>query len=253
MFRVKATVTGYDKDEKKCPCHFRYKIGEEIIFDGETITGRICPSMAPHLGRIFNDLQASGGRHREGENPIGYYPFWHAALSVADPSGKISDGIGFRSTLERPEDNYKFIPDKTLYSTPPGGKYYIGKGTARREFSIVCDDAQVRVRFKVEAFDLSDKGDAVPYYRRTMAILDKITRQPGIPMDKILNEFSREYIYDIYPVLGQNMVAVLVGELELLDYVIVANNRITATDKGKKKLADFKATLTTEEKQALNL
>jgi len=253
VFKVKATVTGFDKDEQKYPCHFRYKIGEEITYDGEIITGRICPSMAPALGQIFNDLLASGGRHQEGENAKSYFPFWHSPLSVADPTQKKYDGVGFRSTPERPDEGYKFVVDETLFDTPPGGKYIIGKGTDKREFSLVCGDKHTLVRFKVEAYDLADKGDSIPYYRRTISILDKIVRQPGIPMDKILSEFSKNQIYNIYPILGQKIIAVLVGELELLGYVAVAHGKVTATAKGKKKLRSFIAGLTAEEKKALQL
>ena len=253
MFKVKATVIGFDKDEQKYPCHFRYKIGEEIIYDGETITGRVCPSMAPVFGRAFNDLLASGGRHQEGETPGSYFPFWHSPLSVADPAYKKYDGVGFRPTLERPEEGYKFIADETLFDTPPGGKYIIGKGTAKREFSLVCGDKHTLARFKVEAFDLADKGDSLPYYRRTMSILDKIIRKPGIAMNKILNEFTKDQINGIYPVLGQKIIAILVGELELLGYVDVANGKVTATGKGRKKLQIFTAGLTAEERKALKL
>jgi hypothetical protein len=253
VFKVKATVTGFDKDERKYPCHFRYKIGEEITYDGETITGRVCPSMAPVFGRLFNDLLASGGRHQEGEDPKSYFPFWHSPLSVVDPAYKKFDGVGFRPTLARPEEGYEFIADETLFDTPPGGKYIIGQGRAKREFSIVCGDRHTLARFKVEAFDLADKGDSLPYYRRTMSILDKVLRKPGIPMDKILNEFSRDQVYDIYPALGQKIIAALVGELELLDYVDVADGRVTATEKGQQKLRSFIAGLTAAEKKALQL
>jgi hypothetical protein len=253
MFKVKATVIGFEKDEQKYPSHFRYKIGEEITYDGETITGRICPSMAPVFGQAFNDLQASGGRHQEGENPKSYYPFWHAPFSVADSAYKKYDGVGFRPTPERPDEGYKFTADETLFDTPPGGKYIIGKGKAKREFSLVCGDRHTLVRFKVEAFDLADKGDSLPYYRRTMSILDKIVRKPGIAMDKILKEFTKDQINVIYPTLGQKIIAVLVGELELLGYVDVADGRVTATAKGGKKLQSFIEGLTAEEKKALQL
>jgi uncharacterized repeat protein (TIGR04076 family) len=253
MFKVKATVIGFDKDEKRYPCHFRYKIGEEIIYDGETITGRLCPSMVPILGKAFKDLLASGGRHQEGEDPGSYFPFWHSPLSLADPAYKKYDGVGFRSTLERPEEGYKFIVDETLFDKPPGGKYIIGKGTAKRDLILVCGDHHTLVRFKVEAFDMADKGDSLPYYRRAMSILDKVAKKPGIAMRKILSEFSNDQIYNIYPMLGQNMIAVLVGELELLDYVNVADSKVTATAKGKKKLESFIAGLTPEEKTALQL
>jgi uncharacterized repeat protein (TIGR04076 family) len=153
MFKVKATVVGFDRDEKRYPCHFRHKIGEEIIYDGETITGRVCPSMAPVLGRAFNDLLAYGGRHKEGEAPGSYFPFWHSPLSVYDPAWKKYDGVGFRPILERPEEGYRFVADETLFDNPPGGKYIIGKGTQKRTLSLVCGDKHTLARFKVEAYD----------------------------------------------------------------------------------------------------
>ena len=253
MFKVKTTVIGFDKDEQKYPCHFRYKIGDEIVYDGETITGRVCPSMAPVFGRAFNDLLASGGRHKEGEAPGSYFPFWHSPLSVYDPAYKKYDGVGFRPTPERPEEDYKFIADETLFDTPPGGKYVIGKGTGKRELSLVCGDKHTLARFKVEAFDLADKGDSLPYYRRTMSILNKIIVKPGIAMNRILNEFTRDEINNIYPILGQKIIAVLVGELELMGYVEVNHERVTATEKGRKKLESFKKNLKSEERKALKL
>jgi uncharacterized repeat protein (TIGR04076 family) len=253
MFKVKATVIGFDRDEKKYPCHFRYQIGEEIVYDGETITGRVCPSMAPVFGRVFRELLASGGRHKEGEDPGSYFPFWHSPLSIYDPSYKKYDGVGFRPTPERPEEGYRFVADATLFDTPPGGKYIIGKGTAKREFTLVCGDRHTLVRFKVEAFDLADKGDCLPYYRRSMSVLHKIISKPGIAMKKIIGEFFKEEINDIYPILGQHIIAVLVGELELIGYVNVADDRVTATVKGRQKLEKYKATLTAAEKKALKL
>lgn len=253
MFKARATVVGFDKDEKKYPCHFRYKIGEEIVYDGETITGRVCPAILPELGQIFNALQASGGRHKEGEEPGSYFPFWHSSLSLCDPSYKKYDGIGFKPTLERPEEGYKFIPDETLFDTPPGGQYHIGKGTSRREYTLVCPDNHTLARFKIEAFDLSDKGDGLPYFRRAMSILNKVRLKTGIAINQIINEFSKDEINNIYPTLCQNNIAALVGELELMGYVEVKDDKATITDKGIKKLEDYKASLTAEERKALKL
>ena len=253
MFKVKVTVTGFGKDEKRYPCHMRYKIGDEIVFDGETVTGRICPSMITGFAQAFRALQASGGRHKEEEIPAAYYPFWHSPLSLYDPSYKKYDGIGFRPTLERQEENYKFVADETLFDIPPGGKYIIGKGTSKQSVTLQCTDSHTLVQFKAEAFDLAEKGDSLPYYRRTMSILSKVSQIPGIAMNKILGEFSREEIENIYPTLGQRMVAALVGELELMGYTEVKNDNVTATDKGLKKLAGYKKSLTAEERKALNL
>jgi uncharacterized repeat protein (TIGR04076 family) len=253
MFKVKATVVGFGKDESKGPCHFRYKVGDEIVFDGETIVGRLCPNMMPQFGKAFRDLFASGGRHKEGENPASYYPFFHSPQSVYDPAYKKYDGVGFRPTLERPEEGYKFIADETLFDTPPGGKFIIGKGKEKRDFTLVCGDNHTLVQFKLEAFDLADRGDALPYYRRSMTILNKILSKPGIATDKIINEFTKDERDNIYPSLGQRMAAVIVGELDLLNFVDVKNDRVTITEKGKKKLAGFVKTLTAEEKKALKL
>lgn len=253
MFKARATVVGFDRDEKRYPCHFRYQIGDEIIYDGESIIGRVCPAILPGLAQTFNALQSSGGRHREGEAPGSYYPFWHSPLSLYDPSYKKYDGIGFRPTLERPDENYKFVPDETLFDTPPGGQYRIGKGTEKQQYTLVCPDSHTLVRFKIEAFDLSDKGDGLPYFRRTMSILNKVKGKPGIAMDQILNEFTRDEIENIYPTLGQHMVAVLVGELEVMGYVTVKDDKVTITEKGIKKLEDHKASLTAEEREALKL
>jgi hypothetical protein len=209
--------------------------------------------MAPLFGRAFNDLLASGGRHKEGEIPGQYFPFWHSPLSVFDADWKKYDGVGFKPTLERPDENYKYVADETLFDNPPGGKYIIGKGTEKQSITLICGDSHTRVRFKVEAFDLADKGDSLPYYRRAMTILDKAARKPGIAMDKIIAEYSKEDRDNIYPSLGQHIVASLVGELELMGYVTVADNKVTATEKGIKKLASFKKSLKGEEKKALKL
>jgi uncharacterized repeat protein (TIGR04076 family) len=253
MFKVKATVTGFGKDETKGPCHFRYKVGDEIVFDGATITGRVCPNMMVPISLAFRDLFASGGRHKEGENSGSYYPFWHSPQSVFDPAYKKYDGVGFRPTLERPEEGYRFIADETLFDNPPGGVFIIGKGKEKKSVSLVCGDSHTLVQFKVEAFDMADKGDSLPYYRRAMAILGRVAASPGVAMSKIINEFTREEIDNIYPSLGQRMVAALVGELEVLDYVDVKDDKVTITEKGKKKLADFKNSLTSEERKALRL
>ena len=253
MFKVRAVVTGYGKDETQYPCNFRYSIGDEIIFDGETITGRLCPAVLPDLAKALKALQSSGGRHKEDEIPGSYYPFWYSPLSVYDPAYKKYDGVGFRPTLERAEQNYKYIPDETMYDIPPGGKCNTGKGTDKRALEVVCPDPKTFVHFRVEAFDLSDKGDGLPYFRRSMSILNKVLLKPGIPMGGILKEFTEDEIFVPYPTLGHKMIAVLVGELELMEYVRVEDNKVKATNKGLKKIHDFKAGLSTEEREALNM
>jgi uncharacterized repeat protein (TIGR04076 family) len=253
MFKSKATVIGFAGNEAKYPCHFRYRIGDVAVFDGEKIIGRICPHVMPKLARAFTDLFASGGRHKEGENSGSYFPFWHSPLSLIDPAGKKTDGVGFRPTLVRPEEGYRFVVDESLFDVPPNGVFFIGKGTEKHDIMVTCGDPKTLAQFRVEAFDLADTGDALPYYRRSMAILARIAARPGIAMNKIIDEFTREEVENIYPTLGQRLVAVLVGELELMRYVTVDNDKVTITPAGTKKLASFKKTLTAEEKRALRV
>jgi uncharacterized repeat protein (TIGR04076 family) len=257
MFKVKATVIGFDEDEKRHPCHFRYKIGDEIIWDGEKFIGRICPSILRPFTEKVSILYNSGGRHREGETPNSYTPFLHSPFSVYDPAYKIYDGVGFRPTLERPEQNYKFIPDVTLFDNIPGLKLLGGPGTGiRKKEVLVCGDSHTHMRMELEAIDLVNFGDGLPYSRRTFSILNKISQKPGIAVNKIINEFEDKERDEIYPTLGQNLIWTLVGELAILDYIKLEDGRegkATITEAGKKRLKNFKDTLSAEEKKALRM
>ena len=254
MFKVRATVLGFDQDEIRHPCHFRYKIGDTVVWDGEKFIGRICPSIMKPFAEKVSALYNSGGRHKEGEAPNSYTPFLHSPFSVYDPAYKKYDGVGFRPTLERPEQNYKFIADVTLFDNIPGLVLHIGAGTGLRKKDIlVCGDSHTRMRMELEAFDLVDFGDGLPYSRRSLSILNKISKKPGIAIKKIISEFDDDERDNIYPSLGQNLIACLVGELQVLDYIKVADEKATITPAGLEKLKSFKATLSAEEKKALKM
>jgi uncharacterized repeat protein (TIGR04076 family) len=257
MFKVRATVMGFEADEKRHPCHFQYKIGDTVVWDGEKFNGRICPSIMRPFAEKVSTLYNSGGRHREGEAPNSYTPFLHSPFSVYDPAYKKYDGVGFRPTLERPEQNYKYIPDVTLFDNIPGLKLLGGPGTGMRKKEVlVCGDVHTHMRMELEAFDLVDFGDGLPYTRRTLSILNKISKKPSLAVNKIINEFDDDERDNIYPTLGQNIIWTLIGELAVLDYVKLIGERdgtVSITDKGKKKLEIFKKSLSGEEKKALRM
>ena len=48
-FKVRFRLIAFMGDEEKYPCCFGYKIGDEIIYDGEEFTGRICLSLLPNM------------------------------------------------------------------------------------------------------------------------------------------------------------------------------------------------------------
>jgi uncharacterized repeat protein (TIGR04076 family) len=253
MFKVKATVIGFLKDEQRYPCHFRYKVGDVITYDGETIAGRVCPSIMPNLAKAFNEIFASGGRHREGEAAGSYFPFWHSPLSRYDPAYKKYDGVGFKPTLERADEDYSYTPDETLFDNPPQGRYFIGSGTEKKTITVTCGDQHTLAQLEVAAYDLADRGDALPYFRRAMTILARVAAHPGTKLEDVPGLFGQEEIENIYPYLGQKISAILVGELELVGYVTVQDGKVTATEAGRRKIKDFTASLTGEEREALKL
>ena len=248
MFQVKATVVGFLGDEEKYPCHFQHKIGDEFIYDGEKYIGRICPHMASILIPRMMPLCAAGPRIIS----HGYYfPFWYAPVSRKDPSLKKYDGLGFRNVLEtivEPPHHMARLTPKEAFNWPPQKERIVG-----RNIGAIWGDTRTSMAMKIEAFDLSDKGDAVPYFRRQMSILNKVLLKQGIEVDKILNEFSKEQIEGIYPALSQIMVQALSEELELMGYLEINNGKAFVTKKGEAKLENFKATLSSEEREALQI
>ena len=248
MFKVKATVVGFLGDEDKYPCHFQHKIGDEFIWDGEKFIGKICPSLTPLLIPRMNELWAAGPKRLD---YMYYVPFWYAPASVKDPSLKKYDGLGFRNVLTtyvEPQYHMANLAAPNAFKWPPHPERTVAK-----DIMVICPDIRTSALLKLEAFDLSDKGYDVPYFRREMAILKKVLPKPGIKVDKILNEFSKEENEGIYPALSQIMLQALVEELEVMDYLGIQNGKATVTKKGEAKLEDFKASLSAEEREALKL
>jgi uncharacterized repeat protein (TIGR04076 family) len=110
MFQVKATVIGFRGNEERYPCHFRHKIGDEFIYDGESFIGKICPSMVSNVTPRMMMFHAAGPRMIPPASS--YYPFWYAPASLVDPSRKNYDGIGYKNVLEN------FIEPQYYVQTP---------------------------------------------------------------------------------------------------------------------------------------
>jgi hypothetical protein len=106
---------------------------------------------------------------------------------------------------------------------------------------------------KARAFDLSDKGYDIPYFRREMVILDRVSKAQGIPAKEILNQFTKEEIEQIHPALSPILIECLSEELVLMEYLEIKDGKAFVTDKGRNKLEGFKARLSGEERQALNV
>jgi hypothetical protein len=248
MFKIRATVIDFLGDEEKYPCHFLYKIGDEIIWDGEQFIGRICPIIIPQLTTRMYEMHSAGPRWTE---PGYHYPYWTAPVSIKDSSKKIYDGRGFKNILEtRAEPKYHManLKNPRAWVWPPHTALDIN-----RDPTFYCRDTRTAAQFKLEAIDLSEKGFDAPFFRREMSILKKVSTKPGITTDRIINEFTKEENEGIYPALNQLMMSVFFEELELMDYFQIKDGKATVTEKGKKKLDDFKKSITAEEREALGM
>ena len=247
-FQVKATVIGFGGDEEKYPCHFQHKVGDEFIWDGERFIGRICPYVAGNAITRILTLARMGPRF---PSPLWYSPFWYAPVSRKDPSLKKFDGLGFRNVLEtvsEPPQHVASLQPKGAFSWPP-----LTERTVAKDDIVVCGDTRTSLMLKLEAFDLSDKGDSTPYFRRQMSILNKVSAKQGIPAAKILGEFSKDEIEIPYPALNEVLVEALNEELELMGYLEIKDAKLFATPSGQARLQEFKKSLSPEERTALTM
>lgn len=248
MFKVKATVIDFLGNASIYPCHMGHKIGDEVIFDGECYTGRLCPDVWPLIVPKVAALHQAGPRYVEW---VSYYPFWYCSVSEKDPSLKKYDGLGYKNVLKTivpPQYDMANLVPPNAFKWPPHGERNIAK-----DVTVTCPDYRTSMVVKLEAFDLSDKGFDIPYFRRQMVILDRVLKKPGTPADKILNEFSKDEIEKIYPPLSPIMVQVLVEELEVMSYLEIKDDKAYVTGKGVTKVEDFKNGLAVEEREALKV
>ena len=248
MFKVKVTLVSFMGDEEKYPCHMQHKAGDEVVFDGERYEGRLCPDVWPLIAPKVSALHQAGPRYIE--TPY-YYPFWYAPPSVHDGSKKKYDGLGFSPVLSthlEPRYHMANLAPLNAYKWPPHKKR-----TVMKDIAVICPDVRTAALFVIEAFDLSEKGFDVPFFRRQMVILDRVSKNQGIDEDGILDEFSQAEREEIYPPLVPEIMAPLIEELELMGYVARRDGKAFVTGKGSAKLGRFKTDLSNEERDALKL
>ena len=141
----------------------------------------------------------------------------------------------------------KLVPPNA-FKWPPHEKRDIQKSP-----SVICPDIRTAMLMKIEAVDLSENGYDTPYFRREMMILDKVLEKPGIKVNKIINQFSKKEIEEIYPALSPVLLEALCEELELMGFLKVKDKKATVTKKGKSRFRAFKNSLTKEERAALQI
>jgi uncharacterized repeat protein (TIGR04076 family) len=210
MYKVRCKLLKFEGDEKEFPCHFNYKIGDEFYYDGERFTGRICPALlAPMMPIIY-------GVHLMGQNFCENIPYRYRGIDVRDP------------------DNWKnFLPRKTITQNAKektGGVLSMMSRTEKAKGShFVCGDTRTLAHFSCDPVDLSDSDYCLPFYRRSIAILEKIEAEPGIDTGEILKKFSKSEREDISPPLTPVLLQVLLEALEDMDYIKIHEGKATAT------------------------
>ncbi len=248
MYKVKATVVDFLGDEEKYPCHFQYKIGDEIIFDGEKCIGRVCSHVWNVLIPKVTAVIAAGPKYFD---PEYFAPFWYAPLSLRDKKMKKYDGVGFK-VIKQPAPEPRFSLSTLIplnsFKFPPASERIVLK-----DVMVLCPDARTSALFKVEAFDVSEFGDAVPYFRKQMVILNIVRQNPGIKVDKIRNKMPKKQLEEVYPLAAPVMMQGLIEELELVGHLKIEDGKAYVTPKGQKRLKDFKSGLSAEERKALAL
>ncbi len=246
MFQVKATLVEFLGDEGKYPCHFSHTIGDEFVFDGEQFHGRLCPHVITVLMPKLEAMYDAGPRYVQ---PSYYSPFWYAPLSARDVSMKDFDGIGWRAL---PEDIPE--PPYSLKALLPRGAFAYPTASDRnimKDVMVLCPDVRTSAVFRLEAFDLAERGEASPYFRKQMAILEVVKRNDGIRVEEVRDKLSRAHRVEIYPLAAPVLVAALTGELEAIGYVSVEGERLHITPAGEAKLEAFKTSVTEEVRRAL--
>jgi len=246
MFQVKATLVEFLGDEQNYPCHFNHGIGDEFVYDGEEFHGRLCPHVITVLMPKLEAMYDAGPRYVQ---PPYYSPFWYAPLSARDASMKDYDGVGWRAL---PEDIPE--PPYSLKALLPKGSFAYPTNARRdvlKDVVVVCPDVRTSAAFKLKAFDLAERGEAAPYFRKQMAILEVVRRNDSIRMGDVRAKLSRAHRDEIYPLAASVLLAALAEELEALGYVRAAGGQMHITTAGEAKLEGFKASATEEVRKAL--
>jgi len=213
MYKVKCTLIEFIGDEKKYPCHFQYKIGDVIYYDGDRFEGRICP------GCIHSMMPVVHGINLLGHNYTEKIMYRYRGPDAADPEMAKYDGQGWRP-LEKPQEAAYDIGAHSSTDSKTG----MARG---RHF--VCGDNRILAHFSCEAVDLSDSLYAQPFYRRAISVLEKIESEPGISAEEILSRFTDFEKNNIAPPLSGVLLKVLLDALSDMNYIILRDGRATAT------------------------
>ncbi len=216
MYKVRCKLVTFEGDEKTFPCHFNYKIGDEIYYDGVKFTGQVCPHLLLSMMPVVYGVHLMG--HKYSENVL----FRYRGLDTRDPSMARYDGIGWRPRKTLPgaamEKQTAVLP---MYS----------KTAKARGSHFICPDSRTLAHFTCDPVDLSDSDFCQPFYRRAIAILEKIEAEPDISVENILKRFTDFEKEQISPPLTPVLSEVMLEALEDMDYIVIQDGKARALGK----------------------
>jgi uncharacterized repeat protein (TIGR04076 family) len=216
LFKVRCKFISFLGDEEKFPCHFGYKKGDEIFYDGMKFTGNICPGLMTSMMPVVLGMFLSGNRYCEN------IMYRYRGFDARDPDMKKYDGVGFR-----PRDTAL-----VGFSSEIGQIMGLHSDTEKpKAWHCECADTRTLAQFAVEAVDLSDSEYAQPFYRRAIAVLEKIEAEPGIEVGKILNKFTEFERKEISPRLTPVFLQVLTEALADVGYIEIREGKAYPTGK----------------------
>jgi uncharacterized repeat protein (TIGR04076 family) len=214
MFKVRCKLIAFHGDVETFPCHFGYKIGDEFFYDGVYFTGKICQGLFPSMIPVIKGVFLLGNKYSEN------VMYRYRGFDGEDPSMAKYDGVGYLPWTTHPQD----APEKIAKLLPAIPKT---KKSAGGHF--VCGDPRILAEFDCEPVDLSDSQYCQPFYRREIAILEKIEAEPGIKKEDILNRFTKFERDNISPPLSPILLDVLLEALVDMKYVEVRDGKLFAT------------------------
>ena len=216
MFKVRCKLIAFEGDEEMFPCHFNYKIGDEFYYDGEYFTGKVCPGLFASMMPVIHGVFLLGNKFSEN------IMYRYRGLDVRDPSMAKYDGVGFRALKTLPADAPEKMKEK-LAAIPQ-----TQRSTGHH---FLCADDRILAHFSCEPIDLSDSEYALPFYRRELAILEKIEAEPGIKTKDILDRFTAFERDEIGPPLTPVLLEVMLDALLDMKYIEIRDGKAYATGK----------------------
>ena len=188
-FKVRCRVAAFlGKDAEKFPCGFKYKIGDEFIFDGEQFIGRVCPYFLKSALPVITAISIAGNKYCE--RHYLRYVFREPGVQDAEEAARVRAGL------------------------PPQTERGRGLGYA-------CPDPRTIGYFAIEPVGLVESGIT---YQRQMSIVEKVNNEPGLTPEEILNRFSRQE-REKAPLLHRTLVEIMMEELADANYIELKERR----------------------------